>query len=95
VGVVHPLTRHVRANRPFPALRPPVVVKPASEGRTSIAAMTRVRCKRRHEFAETPNPSQALVQNWCHRAATTCGSRRRRADGAVYRVAAAGSGGRT
>ena len=27
-GVSHPVTRHLRADRPFPALRPPLVLKP-------------------------------------------------------------------
>lgn len=41
-GLPHPLTRHVRGNRPFPALVPPVVLKPrhGSWGRHVVACET-------------------------------------------------------
>jgi hypothetical protein len=44
-GVVHPTTLHVRPGRPFPAVRPPAVVKPryGAGVRTSYAATTSAR----------------------------------------------------
>ncbi len=97
VGVVHPLTRHVRANRPLPALRPPVVVKPrfgswgqdvyrCEDARSLHATLARL--------AETPwYPSQgALVQELVPPRGYDLRIlvAEARIVGAVYRVATAG-----